>query len=274
MKTPTTTMMQQVEQYLTHRRSLGYHLKTDGYLLRSFARYADLHARGEPLTVDLALRWATSPKETQRLYHAKRLDTLRSFARYLAVLDPRTEVPPQKILGPSFRRVPPHIFTPVEIAALISESLTYQPSVRRDPYTGLRNATIFGLLACTGLRIGEVLALKDRDVDLEQRLITVRQSKNLPMRLVPITECAVGHLRRYRKVRDQRLDNSGDSAAFIRSPSGGHVSYETVKWAFERLRKRIGLNAVSGRAPRLHDLRHYAASRIMPTQLAVWQESR
>jgi integrase len=271
MTTTTSTMMKKIEHYLTHRRSAGYRIKTDGYLLQSFARYADLHAPGEPLTVDLALRWATAPEGTQRVYHAKRLDALRTFARYLTAFDPRTEIPPQRLLGPSFMRVPPHIYTPQEIAALIHESLTYQPALRRDPLTGLRNATIIGLLACTGLRIGEVLALKNSDVDLDQGLITVRQSKNLPMRLVPITGCAASHLRRYREARDQRFGRSGDSEAFIRSPRGGHVSYETTSWAFERLRKRIGLKNTSGRNPRLHDLRHTFACNHL---LRAYRENR
>ena len=271
MTTPTSAMMKKMEQYVAHRRSLGFRIRTDAYLLRSFARHADLHAPGEPLTVDLALRWATAPEGTQRVYHAKRLDALRTFARYLAVFEPRTEIPPQRLLGPSFIRVPPHIYTPQEIAALIRESLTYQPSLRRDPLTGQRNATIIGLLACTGLRIGEVLALKNIDVDLDQGLITVRQSKNLPMRLVPITDCAAGHLRRYREARDQRFGRSGDSDAFIRSPRGGHVSYETTAWAFKQLRKRTGLKEASGRNPRLHDLRHTFACNHL---LRAYQENR
>ena len=271
MTTPTSTMMKKSEQYLTHRRSLGYMIKTDGYLLRSFARYADFHAPGESLTVDLALRWATAPEGTQRVYHAKRLDALRTFARYLAAFEPHTEIPPQRLLGPSFMRVPPHIYTPQEITALIRESLTYQPSLRRDPLTGLRNATVIGLLACTGLRIGEALALKNMDVNLDQGLITVRQSKNLPMRLVPITDCAAGQLRRYREARDERFGVSDDSDAFIRSPSGGHLSYETVEWAFGRLRERTGLKATSGRKPRLHDLRHTFACNHL---LRAYRENR
>jgi len=271
MKTPASPMLKKIEQYLVHRRSLGYRINTDGYLLRSFARYADLHAPGEPLTVDLALRWATSPRNTQRVYHAKRLDALRTFARYLVAFEPRTEIPMPGLLGPSFMRVPPHIYTPQEIAALIRESLTYQPSLRRDPFIGLRNATIIGLLACTGMRIGEALALNDENVNLDQRLITVRQSKDLPMRLVPITDCAVGHLRRYRKARDKRFGRADDSDSFFRSSRGGYVSYRTVMWAFDRLRKRAGLNVSSGRPPRLHDLRHTFACNHL---LRAYQENR
>lgn len=256
MTTSTSSMLKKVEQYVAHRRLLGYRIRTDAYVLRSFARYADRHAPGEPLTVDLALRWATAPKGTLRIYHAKRLDALRGFARHVATFEPRTEVPPPGLLGPSFRRVPPHIYTTDEIAALMRASLTHRPSLRRGPFTGLRNATIIGLLACTGLRIGEVLALKDSDVNLDERLINVRQSKNLPMRLVPITDCTVGQLRRYRAARDKRFGRGDASDAFIRSLRGGHLSYKSIKWAFRRLCERTGLTGSLGRRPRLHELRH------------------
>lgn len=271
MTTPTRGMMKKVEQYLTHRRSLGYRINSDGYQLRSFARYADLHAPCEALSIELALHWATEPKGTQRVYHAKRLDALRTFARYLVAFEPRTEIPPAGLLGPSFKRVPPYIYTPQEIAALLRESLTYQPSLRRNPLTGLRNATVIGLLACTGMRIGEVLTLSNGDVDLDQGLLIVRQSKNLPMRLVPITDCAVVHLQRYQEARDQRFGHSDDSQAFIRSPRGGHLGYGTMMWAFKELRERVGLKNASGRNPRLHDLRHTFACNHL---LRAYRENR
>jgi integrase len=271
MTTYNATMTKKVERYLAHRRSLGYIMKIDGYLLRTFAQYADLHAPGKPLTVDLALRWTTAPKEAKRVYLAKRLDALRTFARYLAVFEPRTEIPPPRLFGPSFMRVPPHIYAPQEIAALIRECLTYQPSLRRNPHTGLRNATIIGLLACTGLRVGEMLALNNVDVNLDQGLITVRDSKNLPMRLVPITDSAVRHLRQYREARDLRFGRSGDLDPFIRSLHGGHLSYETVQWAFGRLCKRAGLKDASGGTPGLHDLRHTFACNHL---LRAYRENR
>jgi integrase len=187
MTTSTSALLKKIEEYVTHRRSLGYTDKKDVWLLRSFGRYADLHAPGEPLT---------------------------------------------------------------------RESLTYQPSLRRDSFTGMRTATVIGLLACTGLRIGEALALKNSDVNLEERLLTVRQSKNLPMRLVPITDCAADQLRRYREARDKRFARCDASEAFVRSSRGGPLSYSGISSAFRRMRNRTSLKESLGRKPRLHDLRH------------------
>jgi integrase len=265
--------MERVIQYLAHRRALGYRLYADGYLLRSFARYAECHASGQPLTTKLALEWATEPKSGKRLYHAKRLDALRSFARYLAVFEPRTEIPPTGLLGPSFARTEPHIYTPEETAALMRAALMNKSWTRDRRINPLRNATIIGLLACTGLRIGEVLALKNQDVDLENGIIMVRQSKNLPMRLVPITDCTVDRLRAYLRMRDRCLGPSGEAEAFFESAYGGHFTYRSFSAAFCRIRERAGLNGqkASGRAPRLHDFRHTFACNHL---LRAYRENR
>ena len=121
------------------------------------------------------------------------------------------------------------------------------------------------------MRIGEVLALNNGDVDLDEGIITVRHSKNLPMRLVPITDSAVDSLRRYQKARDKRFGHADASDAFFRSPRGGHLAYLTMMCAFTRLRERIGLNKASGRNPCLHDLRHTFACNHL---LRAYRENR
>jgi len=268
--TTSSTMMKKVEQYLGHKRSLGYKMTRTDEHLRSFARYADLHVPGGPLTVDLAVRWASSPKDSPCAYHASRLSAVRGFTQYLVVFDPRTEIPPHRLLGSARMRVPPYIYTRREVSALLHDILSYPPMVR-NPHTGVRNATIIGLLACTGMRIGEVLALKNRDVNLNRNVITVRQSKNLPMRLVPISRSASSHLRQYQKACDQRFGTVDDSNAFFRSSRGGHVLHHAVWDAFVWSRKRVGLEGATRRNPRLHDLRHTFACNHL---LRAYRENR
>jgi len=269
----TTSITERVTPYLAHRRALGYRLYADGFLLRSFARYAERHAPGQPLTTMLALEWATEPKEGKRLYHAKRLDVLRSFARYLVVFDPRTEIPPTGLLGPSFARIEPHIYTQQETVALMRAALLNKSWTTERRINPVRNATIIGLLACTGMRIGEVLALKNREVDLEHGIITVRQSKNLPMRLVPITDCTVQRLRAYLKIRDRCLGLSDEEDAFFESAFGGRLTYQSFSDAFGRIRERAGLNGhkPSGHLPRIHDFRHTFACNHL---LRAYRENR
>lgn len=272
MTTSSRSMLEYVDQYITHKRGLGYKLGTESFLLRSFARYADAQAPGQPFTVTLALTWATAPSHTTRLYHAKRLDAVRSFARYLVTLAPDTQIPPGGLLGPSYARSTPHIYTDEEIMALMVAAYDRMADVQGARANPIRNATITGLLACTGMRIGEVLALDNRDVDLAQGIITIRESKNLPMRLVPVTENAVAHLRQYQAARDACFGVVASPAFFLSSWSG-RLSYASFHVAFAAMRTQAGLvsDPVTGRLPRLHDLRHTFACRHL---LRAYQEAR
>jgi len=268
-----SSMLEMVEKYIEHKRGLGYKLGTESYLLRSFARYADHLVPGEPLTAKLALEWATAPESNSKTYHAKRLDALRSFARYLAAFQSETEIPPGGILGSSFSRVEPHIYARDEVACLMREALKIKPSTPAARINPLRNATMIGLLACTGMRIGEVLAMKNSDVDLIAGVITVRESKKLPMRLVPITDCAIRHLRRYKKERDRCFGHLPPTETFIQSSRGGRLTYNSFFIVFKKIRKRAGLmrGNDANRPPRLHDLRHTFACNHL---LRAYREGR
>ena len=99
----TPTMADRVDEYLTYRRALGYQLRIEGQMLQSFARYADESGHRGPLTTELALRWARLPEQAARLYQARRLEVVRTLARYLVPREPGTEVPPR---GCSARPMP------------------------------------------------------------------------------------------------------------------------------------------------------------------------
>jgi integrase len=258
MNYSTPSMAELADRYIEHRRSLGYRVDEDRYQLRAFVRYAQLEAPSQPLTVKLAVQWAGAAKTKSKTYPAKRLTLLRSFARHAVVFDPRTEIPPINILGPSHERKTPRLYTPQETVALMRAALTVRPMPRAARTNALRNATVIGLLACTGMRIGEALALKNQDVDLVQGLLTVRCSKNLPMRLVPITRDTTRRLDDYQKARDACFGPSGPSEAFFRSSCGGHLARPSFRSAFLLILKKAGLTGAGrpGRMPRLHDFRH------------------
>lgn len=254
----TTSMLEKVNRYVGHKRGLGCKFDTQSYLLQTFAKHADRHAPGKPLTVALALEWASAPNTRSRTYHANRLNALRSFARYLAIFEPETEIPPHRILGPSYARVVPHIYTDEQTIALMRAAMTTKVLGKRIRTNPIRNATIIGLLACTGMRIGEVLALENRDVDLALGIITVRQSKNLPVRLVPITDSTITHLREYEKARDRCFGRIPESAAFIQSSRGGRLMRSSFSHSFGNILERAGLKheTASRPKPRVHDFRH------------------
>src|SRR5262249_54417158 len=135
-----------------YRHALGYQVRIEGQLLRSFARFADGVGHRGPLTIELALRWSRLPEGAARLYQARRLEIVRTLARYLAVREPGTEIPPRGLLGPAHARRSAFIYSEADIAALVRAARTLLPSTGLRPHT---YATLLGLLTCTGLRIRE-----------------------------------------------------------------------------------------------------------------------
>jgi len=259
--TPQTTMTSRVKDYLSRRRALDYKLYREGCQLLNFARYADqAHHRG-PLRTALALRWAKLPRAADPTYHARRLNIVRVFARYQAVLEPATQVPPRHLLGPDFRRKTPHLFTTRQVHQLLQR--THRLSGQLRPLT---YRTLLGLLACTGLRISEALALATQDIDLVQGVLTVRFSKFEHSRQVPLHPSALTPLRRYAR---RRVRLFPQAQMFFVSDRGEKLQYSAVNRVFTGLSRDM-VPANGRRHVRLHDLRHTFACRV----LLRWQRSR
>jgi integrase len=256
------TMADRVEEYLAYRRALGYRLRSEGLLLRSFARYADDSGHRGPLSTELALRWARLPEQATRRYQARRLELLRGLAGYLAPREPGTEVPPRGLLGSSRSWRKSFIFSEAEIAALLEAARSLAPADGLRPRT---YATLLGLMACTGLRITEALTLESGDIDLESGVLTVRQTKFRKSRLIPLHPSTIEPLRDYAAARNRHGHAPRDTTFFV-SDAGRPLPYTTVRHTFHRLLKRAMPGAAStGRArPRLHDLRHtFVCRRLM-----------
>jgi integrase len=258
------TMADRVDAYLSYRRALGYQLRIEGQMLHSFARYADGSGHCGPLTTELALRWARLPEQAARVYQARRLELVRTLARYLAPREQGTEVPPRGLLGPAHTRQSAFIYTEANVAALIDTARALGPADSLRPRTF---ATLIGLLACTGLRISEALTLQDEDADLDIGVLTVRQTKFHKSRLVPLHTSALKTLRDYVSARDSRSRDPRSTTFFV-SDAGQPLRYGTVRHTFHELLERAMPGVVPpGRVrPRVYDLRHTFACR----RLLAW----
>ena len=245
------------EEYLAYRKTLGFQLTSAGPLLLRFAEYADRIGHRGPLTTDLAVRWVKLPKAGSPGYLARRLDVVRGFARHRAVADPRTEIPPPRLLGATYRRRTPHIYSEAELSALVTAARALAPSTGLRPHT---YAALFGLLACTGLRVSEAVKLTRDDIDWRQGLLTIRQTKFRKSRLVPLHATTLAALRDYGARRD-RLHPSPTTGAFFLTRRGTALALSSVGGVFWRLRKRLGWAERDRTKPRIHDLRHTFACR-------------
>jgi integrase len=254
-----TSMLSRVRRYLKQRRALGFRLEGEGYMLAHFARFADRSGHRGPLTKQLAIRWAALPKGPDGLYRARRLEVVRVFAKHLIVYEPKTEIPPRYLFGPAHRRPDPYVYSPKEILRLMARAGRLQ-----GPLRGRTCWTLIGLLACTGLRISEALHLQPEGVDLQEGVLTVRESKYRKTRLVPLHASVIAPLQEYAR-RRQRLFPL--ATTFFVSERGTPLAYRTVGRTFSQLRQGIGLRA--RRPPRLHDLRHAFTCRV----LLGWQKS-
>jgi integrase len=258
------SMVDLVEEYLGDRRRLGFRLRIEGQMLLGFARFADGAGHRGPLTTDLAVSWARLPAGATQLYQARRLEVVRCLARYRAIFDPGTEVPPERLPGSAHRRTVPHIDSEAERASLLAAARRLSSPIGLRPRS---YAAMIGLLSCAGLRISEALKLARSDVDWRQGTLTIRETKFHKSRLVPLHPSAVRALLDYAQFRDGCHPAPRTDAFFV-SDGGSPLAYSTVRTAFRKLCDPLfGPRRPGARAPRIHDLRHNAASRIMPTEV-------
>lgn len=255
------TMSERVEAYLSARRALGYQLRIEGEQLRRFAQFSERQGHRGVLTLELALAWANASKEQSAIGPARRLEPLRPFAKYCALFEPETEVPPPRLLGPAHRRITPYIYAEAEITAMLTAAQ------QLSPVDGLRPVTmrcLLGLLAATGLRVSEALSLHRGDVDLDRGLLTVRVSKFHQSRHVPLHPTAREALAEYLCVRERCVPLPRDPAFFL-FDNGRAVNGRQARYAFGQIRSALGWDRLpNGRRARLYDLRHaFACKRLL-----------
>ena len=252
------TMVNRAKEYLAHRRALGFALDISGKLVLHFARFADRSKHRGPLTADLALRWASLPKTASRRYRAERLSIVRGFARHLAGQDGQSQVPDRHLLGRNHDRLQPHIYTEQQLRDLVLAAAKLSPVYRLRPFT---YSSLFGLLACTGLRVSEALNLTNEHVDLARGVLRIDKTKFRKSRFVPLHNSATRALRRYVAQCDLEGATS-DSDAFFVGASRQALPYSTLRGVFRRICSQLGWRS-NGMLPqpRMHDLRHSFACR-------------
>jgi integrase/recombinase XerD len=237
--------------YLQSRRGLGFALESEGGLLNHLVEYArQVHHRG-PLSTELALNWVQIPSPATARRRARRWEAVRHFALFWAAFDPRTQIPPAGLFGAAYGRVPVHIYTPQEIAALLgaAQRLSGPGALHAQTF-----GTLLGLLACTGLRISEALELNLSDWQPAQGLLTIREAKFGQSRYVPLSPSATSALEAYLCDRAQAFARLKSSALFLNS-QGQRLTYRQAGRTFDALRRQLGWQDQRPR-PRLHDLRH------------------
>jgi integrase/recombinase XerD len=252
-----TPLAASLGDYLIVRRALGYKLERAEKLLGQFVAYCD-NLEVSVITTEVAVAWAQLPAGGSRWWWTQRLSVVRMFAKWLQAYEPTTVVPPPDVFGRvEIPRAVPYLYTDVEVMALMdaAERLRY-------PLPRLTYRTLIGLLAVTGMRVGEAIRLDCDDVDWDDRTLRVRSSKFDKSRLVVLHPSTTAALKAYTVRRDE-LCPQPKAPALLLSGAGTRLIYCNVSSLFRKL-AIAGLPSRSGRCrPRIHDLRHAFAVRTI-----------
>jgi integrase len=239
-----------LSEYLALRRAVGFKLASAGRLLGQFVDYLDEHGVGTPTTDD-ALAWADLPAAASSNWRAIRLSVVRGFARYLHSLDATVEVPSADLIRHGPDRATPYLYSDAEIRRLLAAAGELQPRFRATTYQ-----TLIGLLATCGLRVSEAIALNTTDLDRDEELLVIRETKFAKSRLVPLHSTTMARLAAYITLRDQTHAHPRCPALLL-SGAGTRLHHSNVSLTFARLAERVGITRRSaGCRPRLHDFRH------------------
>ena len=255
--TTTPPLREALEDYLALRRALGFRLKTAGRLLGQFVSWLD--DRGcDTITTEDALKWAVLPPGASQAWQSIRLSMVRGFAAYLHGTDPSVQVPPPGLIRRGNDRATPYIYSDAEISAIIAAAGTLRPAFRAATYQAL-----IGLLAASGVRIGEALSFDRSDLDAGQGILTVRNAKFGKTRLIPLHPSTTAALARYSALRDEHHPRPADPALFL-SGAGTRLRHSNVSLTFSKLTGEAGLARRSASCrPRIHDVRHaYAVNTV------------
>lgn len=244
-----------VADYLRLRRGLGFKLVFPGHVLPQLAAFID-DAGASTLTIELAIAWAGLPTDVQPISRAHRLGAARGFARYLKTIVPATEIPPCGIWPSVAPRPVPYLWSTVDIGRLLEAARAVDSPLRAATHHAL-----FGLLAATGLRVGEAIKLSRADVALGDGILTIGDAKFGRSRLVPMHPSVTDALASYEAERE-RLCPAATSDRFFVTAAGTPLTYGGVHHTFVELTTSLGLRTATTR-PRMHDLRHSFAVRTL-----------
>ena len=258
-----SALSEHVEQYLRARRALGVKLERHGQLLPQLVAFVEA-AGASTVTRELAISWARQPIGVHPRHWAARLSIARGFAAYLHTIDPATEVPPAGVFAARYQRPTPYLWSPQDISRLLDATGALRPALKAASYEAL-----FGLLAVTGMRLGEAITLEPSDIDLDNGVITIRaQTAKLERaRLVLLHPTTVQALEAYARTR-ARLCLEPRSRAFFLSSVGTSLDRSAVAETLRTLTTALGLRT-STVHPTAHQLRHSFAV----ATLIDWQRS-
>jgi len=241
-----------IDDYLALRRGLGFKLREYGKCLLEFVAFMKTNGSTH-ITSKLAVEYATRRQYEKPVSWAQRLTVIRGFARFRIGADPKTEIPPVGLLRFRSQRAQPYVYSRDEIRHLLDAALKIDSPNVLQPHTYY---CLFGLLAVSGLRLGEAINLQPQDLNLADGVLTIRDAKFGKTRLVPLHSSTLAVLSHYANLRDNIFAGRTLPSFFV-TIRGTKLDKTNLSRIFRELSRQTGIRKPGVRnGPRLHDFRH------------------
>lgn len=251
------TLREVIEQYIVWRQAHGAKFTTGANLLRYFLRYADGDAACDAVTTTQVLAFLAGngplARHRENKYHALAGLWRHAISRGHAT---RSPLPNSEPKPPP--RTPPYIYSHDELRRLLDPAALERSRLGAVQFDAATFRTLLLLLYGAGLRFSEATGLTLADVDLAERVLTIRATKFYKSRLVPIGPKLATVLANYMPLRRRGGIAQGETPFLLTNRDGTRLASSTVQAAFDALRRIAGVHCTAGgrRNPRLHDLRH------------------
>jgi integrase/recombinase XerD len=261
----------EIINFVAFKRSLGFNLTTEFYDLAKFDRFAAAKKlnleKGITKNIydDFSIKLAN---ETQGAYY-ERMVMLSQFSEFLAT----SGYPSYTFKPPTYKRnvkLRPHIYTNREIIQLFFELDKTSTGKSRSAYKEVM-PYLFRFAFCTGVRIGEIVKIKNSDVDLTLRQVKITDSKNLHQRIIPIHLSLAAKLKEYID-QVKPASKSRDADSFFLTNKGTPVTDEMLRHHFKRAVTNAGITTSELTLPRIHDLRHTFAVNVITSWIKAGKD--
>ena len=257
----TDPFQKEIPDFICLKRSIGYKYNTEPGILKRFdACLAEKYPEATALSREAVTGWCSKTMHESDANHCSRASVIRQFSKYLDSIGTSAWILPKNYY-PAGQQYIPHIYTPDELRHFFLETdkCCYCPEV---PYRHLVMPEFFRLLLSCGLRCSEARLLMVRDVDLDQGILTVRDSKNHNSRLVPMPDSMTRRRRRYAA---QAHLFPEPERFFFPGRDEKPMTLGNVYKNFRRFLWKAGITH-TGDGPRVHDFRYPNLNKIQTFQ--------
>lgn len=250
----TSVYSKHIKQFIDMKHALGFKFVAQQVILLKLDRFAVLHRQKTcTITKGFAALWSKKRANESELYRYTRISVLAQFSKYLCDIKIKSYIP--KLPPYPGNTFIPYIYTPADIEAIFKVSSDLQLNQAAMRSSIMCMPTIIRMLYATGIRINELLALKDEDVNIEDQYLKVKDSKNGKERIIPISKTLAEVCNQYRQYRN-KLPLSKKASHFFITLNGKKCGYGGVTGWFKQCLQKAVIQCVGKSQPRIHDLRH------------------